>query len=289
LKDIGTTTTTMSYTQLDLSLFEELPLNLIANEFIFVNEDHDAGFLDFDMNEIVGQTSNYQYELNDPITQFCMSLSELPDTNMEQQFQFNGDETKQLPFYLEPEVFFQAESLNKNILDMNSNEFKSFVQLSAPEIDSEEAIELVVEAKDKLGSMFREKCNQMETLIDAFNSLRVSDKSTTARAVAISKVNNSKESMRVSCHARMVSFIEKVKDIQVKPSPTGGKSRNKHFPREARSILYQWFIDHADSPYPTQGEKEALAIQTNLTVKQVNAWFVNKRTRELKKEQAKTK
>jgi hypothetical protein len=274
----------MSYTPLDLSLFEELTLNVIANENIFINEDHDAGFLD--VTEIAGQTSN-QHEPNDPIAQFCMSISELPDTDMEQQFHFIGDETEQLPFHFESAVFFQAENLNKNILDMNNNEFKNFVQISAPEIESQEAMGLVVEAKDTLGLLFREKSNKMDTLIDAFNSLRVSDKSTTARAVAIINVNQRKESMRASCHSRMVSFIEKIKDIQAKPSPTGRKSKNKHFPREAGSILYQWFIDHADSPYPTQGEKESLAKQTNLTVKQVSAWFVNKRTRELKKEQTK--
>ena len=50
-------------------------------------------------------------------------------------------------------------------------------------------------------------------------------------------------------------------------------------PDEAVDILNDWFDDHVNNPYPAMEEKERLAKQGNITVKQVNAWFSNRRNR----------
>lgn len=50
---------------------------------------------------------------------------------------------------------------------------------------------------------------------------------------------------------------------------------------QSRSILvHVWFMIYASQhPYPTEDEKRAIAAQTNLTLLQVNNWFINARRR----------
>lgn len=50
-------------------------------------------------------------------------------------------------------------------------------------------------------------------------------------------------------------------------------------PDAAVDILNTWFDEHINNPYPLQHEKEALAQRCNLTVKQISAWFSNRRNR----------
>jgi hypothetical protein len=40
-----------------------------------------------------------------------------------------------------------------------------------------------------------------------------------------------------------------------------------------------WFLEHINNPYPVQHEKETLAQLGGITVKQVTAWFSNRRNR----------
>lgn len=47
-----------------------------------------------------------------------------------------------------------------------------------------------------------------------------------------------------------------------------------------REILFCFFPSHAlQHPYPTEDEKKTIATQTNLTLLQVNNWFINARRR----------
>ena len=50
-------------------------------------------------------------------------------------------------------------------------------------------------------------------------------------------------------------------------------------PDEAVDILNEWFDDHLSHPYPQMEEKERLAKRGNISIKQVNAWFSNRRNR----------
>ncbi|XP_035600703.1 homeobox protein PKNOX1-like isoform X2 [Oncorhynchus keta] len=50
-------------------------------------------------------------------------------------------------------------------------------------------------------------------------------------------------------------------------------------PKSATNIMRTWLFQHIGHPYPTEDEKKQLAIQTNLTLLQVNNWFINARRR----------
>ena len=67
------------------------------------------------------------------------------------------------------------------------------------------------------------------------------------------------------------------------PANKKGSSRSiakrSQLPDDAVDILNDWFDDHVNNPYPQIEEKERLARQSNITVKQVNAWFSNIRNR----------
>ncbi|KAM9781627.1 homeobox protein PKNOX2 [Syngnathus typhle] len=59
------------------------------------------------------------------------------------------------------------------------------------------------------------------------------------------------------------------------------KSRNKRgvLPKQATNIMRSWLFQHLMHPYPTEDEKRQIAAQTNLTLLQVNNWFINARRR----------
>lgn len=55
-------------------------------------------------------------------------------------------------------------------------------------------------------------------------------------------------------------------------------AKGKHkLPKEARQVLKSWFIEHIEDPYPSAEEKERLAKDAGINLKQVNTWFINKR------------
>ncbi len=57
--------------------------------------------------------------------------------------------------------------------------------------------------------------------------------------------------------------------------------RWKSLPPEAQEILSRWMFspEHSEHPYPRKDEKEALAKEANVTVKQLTVWFTNARKR----------
>lgn len=59
------------------------------------------------------------------------------------------------------------------------------------------------------------------------------------------------------------------------------KARQKRgvLPKQATSIMRAWLFQHLVHPYPTEAEKNQIASQTNLTLLQVNNWFINARRR----------
>ncbi|XP_042619260.1 homeobox protein PKNOX1.1 isoform X2 [Cyprinus carpio] len=57
------------------------------------------------------------------------------------------------------------------------------------------------------------------------------------------------------------------------------KSKRGVLPKQATNVMRSWLFQHIAHPYPTEEEKKQLAIQTNLTLLQVNNWFINARRR----------
>lgn len=60
----------------------------------------------------------------------------------------------------------------------------------------------------------------------------------------------------------------------------GGKKQKRGvLPKHATSVMRSWLFQHLVHPYPTEDEKRHIAAQTNLTLLQVNNWFINARRR----------
>ncbi|XP_064604645.1 homeobox protein PKNOX1-like [Liolophura sinensis] len=57
------------------------------------------------------------------------------------------------------------------------------------------------------------------------------------------------------------------------------KSKRGVLPKSATSVMRSWLFQHIVHPYPTEDEKRQIAAQTNLTLLQVNNWFINARRR----------
>ena len=57
------------------------------------------------------------------------------------------------------------------------------------------------------------------------------------------------------------------------------RKRNKLLNPNAIAIMTEWFESHLSHPYPTQEEKELMAVQGGISVAQVISWFNNKRNR----------
>ncbi|XP_014258821.1 homeobox protein PKNOX2-like isoform X2 [Cimex lectularius] len=63
--------------------------------------------------------------------------------------------------------------------------------------------------------------------------------------------------------------------------PLGLRKKQKRgvLPKQATSIMRTWLFQHLVHPYPTEDEKRQIAAQTELTLLQVNNWFINARRR----------
>ncbi|XP_056145281.1 homeobox protein PKNOX1.1 isoform X2 [Lampris incognitus] len=64
-------------------------------------------------------------------------------------------------------------------------------------------------------------------------------------------------------------------------SQDDNSSKNKRgvLPKQATNVMRSWLFQHIGHPYPTEDEKKQIATQTNLTLLQVNNWFINARRR----------
>lgn len=66
---------------------------------------------------------------------------------------------------------------------------------------------------------------------------------------------------------RALDFVEQ----EMESEPKKIRSRRSH------SNLVQWLDMHKSNPYPTKVEKEQLAINSGMTIRQINDWFANAR------------
>ncbi|XP_030761437.1 BEL1-like homeodomain protein 1 isoform X2 [Sitophilus oryzae] len=56
-------------------------------------------------------------------------------------------------------------------------------------------------------------------------------------------------------------------------------SKRPHLPAKAKNHLKKWLFRHTEHPYPTDVEKQQLMKETNLSLLQVENWFINARRR----------
>ena len=107
---------------------------------------------------------------------------------------------------------------------------------------------------------------------------RMRSSNTTSRKPGKAFVRRQRRVREVSCSRAVVSSS---------CSDTADHSHVDHYPRHftprVTAILNSWFKKNRFSPYPSEEEKEQLARDTILTVKQIRYWFANKRTRTMRK------
>lgn len=57
------------------------------------------------------------------------------------------------------------------------------------------------------------------------------------------------------------------------------RNKRSNFPKHISRVLKDWLIENAESPYPTESEKQILSEATGLDHTQINNWFINARRR----------
>jgi len=57
------------------------------------------------------------------------------------------------------------------------------------------------------------------------------------------------------------------------------RQKRVNLPKASTNLLKKWLFDHLFHPYPTEEEKSSLALQTGLSLNQLNNWFINARRR----------
>ncbi len=62
-------------------------------------------------------------------------------------------------------------------------------------------------------------------------------------------------------------------------TPKQALKRHAQLSDHAVEIMNEWFQRHISNPYPSLAEKETIAQQGRISVKQVTAWFSNRRNR----------
>ncbi|KAG8431787.1 hypothetical protein GDO86_019903 [Hymenochirus boettgeri] len=74
--------------------------------------------------------------------------------------------------------------------------------------------------------------------------------------------------------------LQLTQDLGLLHSDDGsGKNKRGVLPKQATNVMRSWLFQHIGHPYPTEEEKKQIAAQTNLTLLQVNNWFINARRR----------
>lgn len=72
-------------------------------------------------------------------------------------------------------------------------------------------------------------------------------------------------------------YLSKVFSLQENVLMKAKKRGN--LPKSAINVLKNWLYQHFLHPYPTEDEKRDISRQTNLTITQINNWFINARVR----------
>ncbi|CAG9831966.1 unnamed protein product [Diabrotica balteata] len=79
-----------------------------------------------------------------------------------------------------------------------------------------------------------------------------------------------------------LQFLRKHNSICSKSTqepPKNILTKRPHLPTKAKNHLKKWLFRHTDHPYPTDQEKQRLMQETNLSLLQVENWFINARRR----------
>lgn len=82
-------------------------------------------------------------------------------------------------------------------------------------------------------------------------------------------LNDSSTETQKHVETEQISFVAKPTKL----------SRKHQLPDRAVEIMNEWFEEHENNPYPQLCEKEIMAQRGGISIKQVTAWFSNRRNR----------
>jgi hypothetical protein len=166
----------------------------------------------------------------------------------------------------------------EELLEMNDEEFHNYVAKYCS-CDTEAFEELNSRRNkviDELKSLEQELQKTRDEALKSYDQLlgNAFDERTKNEKMSIvrEKVEGSIQEVRKHAEAKLRQMV----------SSAHRKRQNRKLPDRATSILQQWFLENAKYPYPGVEEKARLQRETQLTLTQINNWFINKRGRALK-------
>ena len=93
----------------------------------------------------------------------------------------------------------------------------------------------------------------------------------------VNSINISQKHIFKNCHSTLGASNLSVQCKQEAKPPKGRK--RTFISMKSTDILKQWLFEHFNHPYPNDDEKDVLCLRTNLTISQLNNWFINARRR----------
>ncbi|EFC46735.1 homeodomain-containing protein [Naegleria gruberi] len=209
------------------------------------------------------------------------------------------------------------ESYEQNILDMDNESFKNYVnglygekgkKKNKTQIPfNEEDFSKLLLAKERITELYHQCQQDNMSLVNSVMSqytpsMEMDDSLSNEMKELYAKVNakldykntenkNHCEQVLKKLIYEWVDMVKAQKTVvssdktsndSSNKSSKKSKSANRRLPNEAKKVLENWFLEHYKHPYPTNEEKQWLSDQTQLNLTQINNWFINKRGRSLK-------
>jgi hypothetical protein len=172
----------------------------------------------------------------------------------------------------------KSEENERELLEMDDEEFQTYVSKfcscdaeTFEELNSRRSkvIDELKSLEQELQRTRDETIRQYEQLLgNSFDEQTNVDKLNVVR----DKVESSMQEVRKHAEAKLRQMV----------ATAHRKKQNRKLPDRATNVLQQWFLDNAKYPYPNVEEKARLQKETQLTLTQINNWFINKRGRALK-------
>ncbi|UXI17358.1 PR domain zinc finger protein 10-like [Sarcoptes scabiei] len=208
----------------------------------------------------------------------------------------NKPEQSKIDFNIVKPIEFNQEddcdNIQNNLIEQNER-----IEESGEDDDEEEDLNRVQDLSLKSKINFEPSQNKLpiQTPIIGINEsplpLIIQNPSTKA-VIAVKKSSNSICGRRKASKQSKIEIgnnrtnkrnLSKRNENQINPC-SNGKTSGHHqkrgvLPKQATSIMRSWLFQHIVHPYPTEDEKHTIALQTNLTLLQVNNWFINARRR----------
>ena len=96
----------------------------------------------------------------------------------------------------------------------------------------------------------------------------------------VNSINISQEHIFKNCHTTLGASNRTTHHNLSLQEAKPPKGRKRIFiSKKSTEILKQWLFEHFNHPYPNDDEKDELCLRTNLTISQLNNWFINARRR----------